>query len=198
VKIMNRIVPTALVVAGLLATPSFAAMMPGDVAPTFTAQAAVGGEEFTFSLADALKKGPVVLYFFPKAFTKGCTAEAHDFAEAAEKYKAAGATLIGMSADNIDTLHKFSTQECSSKFPVAADPDLKVIKAFDSVMEGRNISDRTSYVIRQDGTIAYAYSDRNPDKHVENTLTAVRVFWTCLSGLRSAKAYTTLPSWPIT
>src|SRR6202008_3958226 len=120
---MNRIVPTAVVVAGLLATPSFAAIKPGDVAPAFTAQAAVGGEGFTFSLADALKKGPVVLYFFPKAFTKGCTAEAHDFAEAAEKYKEAGATLIGMSADDIDTLHKFSTQECSAKFPVAADPD---------------------------------------------------------------------------
>ena len=171
---MNRIVPAALVVAGLIATPSFAAMKPGDVAPTFTAQAAVGGEEFTFSLADALKKGPVVLYFFPKAFTKGCTAEAHDFAEAAEKYKAAGATLIGMSADNIDTLHKFSTQECSAKFPVAADPDLKVIKAFDSMMEGKNISDRTSFVIGQDGKVAYVYSDRNPDKHVENTLTAVK------------------------
>ena len=171
---MTRIGSTALVLAGLLATPCFAAMKPGDVAPTFTAQATVGGAEFTFSLADALKKGPVVLYFFPKAFTKGCTAEAHDFAEAAERYKAAGATLIGMSADNIDTLHKFSTQECSSKFPVAADPDLKVIKAFDSVMEGRPLSDRVSYVIGQDGKVAYSYADRNPEKHVQNTLTAVK------------------------
>src|SRR5947207_9603463 len=171
---MKRVATTAFVFASLLAAPSFGAMKPGDTAPVFTAQAAVGGEEFTFTLADALKKGPVVLYFFPKAFTKGCTAEAHAFAEAAEQYKSQGATLIGMSADDIGTLHKFSTQECSSKFPVAADPELKVIKSFDSVMESRNISDRISYVIGQDGKVAYAYSDRNPDKHVENTLAAVK------------------------
>jgi peroxiredoxin len=171
--IMKRLLSTALLL-GALATPAFAALKPGDKAPDFTAKATVGGDEFNFSLADALKKGPVVLYFFPKAFTKGCTAEAHEFAQATEQFKAAGATLIGMSADDIGTLHKFSTQECSSKFPVAADPDLKVIKSFDSVMEGKNISDRTSFVIGQDGKIAYTYSDRNPDKHVENTLTAVK------------------------
>ena len=171
--IMKRFLATTLLL-GALATPAFAALKPGDTAPDFTAKATVGGDEFSFSLADALKKGPVVLYFFPKAFTKGCTAEAHEFAEATEQFKAAGATLIGMSADDIGTLHKFSTQECSSKFPVAADPDLKVIKAFDSVMEGKAISDRTSFVIGQDGKVAYVYSDRNPDKHVENTLTAVK------------------------
>jgi peroxiredoxin len=170
---MKRFLATALLL-GAFATPAFAALKPGDKAPDFTAKATVGGDEFNFSLADALKKGPVVLYFFPKAFTKGCTAEAHEFAEATEQFKAAGATLIGMSADDIGTLHKFSTQECSSKFPVAADPDLKVIKSFDSVMEGKNISDRTSFVIKQDGTVAYVYSDRNPDKHVENTLKAVK------------------------
>src|SRR5882724_119793 len=174
---MTRIATTALVLAGLLATPSFAAMKPGDKAPDFTAQAAVGGEEFSFSLAGALKKGPVVLYFFPKAFTKGCTAEAHAFAEAAEQYKAQGATLIGMSADNIDTLHKFSTQECSAKFPVAADPDLKVIKSYDTVLtlqSGAAVADRVSYVIAPDGKITYAYASRDPDKHVENTLAAVK------------------------
>ena len=170
---MKRLLSTALLL-GAIATPAFAALKPGDKAPDFTAKATVGGDEFTFSLADALKKGPVVLYFFPKAFTKGCTAEAHEFAEATEQFKAAGATLIGMSADDIGTLHKFSTQECSSKFPVAADPDLKVIKAFDSVMEGRNLSDRISYVIGQDGKVVYAFSDRNPDKHVQNTLSAVK------------------------
>src|SRR5215475_3510271 len=173
---MNRVATTGLLIAGLIATPAIAAMKPGDVAPTFTAQASLGGEEFTFSLADALKKGPVVLYFFPKAFTKGCTAEAHDFAEAAEKYKAAGATLIGMSADNIDTLHKFSTQECSAKFPVAADPDLKVIKSYDTVLtlqSGATVADRVSYVIAPDGKIAYTYASRDPDKHVANTLDEV-------------------------
>src|SRR3982750_3863090 len=150
---MKRIFSTALLL-GALATPAFAALKPGDKAPDFTAQATVGGDEFTFSLADALKKGPVVLYFFPKAFTKGCTAEAHEFAEATAQFKAAGATLIGMSADDIGTLHKFSTQECSSKFPVAADPGLKVIKSFDSVMvstSALNLSDRVSYVIAPDG-----------------------------------------------
>jgi peroxiredoxin len=171
--IMKRLLLTALLL-GAIATPAFAALKPGDKAPDFSAKATVGGDEFNFSLADALKKGPVVLYFFPKAFTKGCTAEAHEFAEAAATFKEAGATLIGMSADDIGTLHKFSTQECSSKFPVAADPDLKVIKSFDSVMEGKNIADRTSFVIGQDGKVAFVYSDRNPDKHVENTLTAVK------------------------
>src|SRR6185312_4793547 len=149
----------------------------GDIAPTFTAQATVGGDQFTFSLANALKKGPVVLYFFPKAFTKGCTAEAHEFAEAAASFSAAGATLIGMSADGIDTLHKFSTQECSAKFPVAADPDLKVIKAYDSALirvGSVGIPDRISYVIGTDGKVVYSYSDRNPDKHVANTLAVVK------------------------
>jgi peroxiredoxin len=173
---MKRSATLVLLLAATVATPSFAAMKPGDAAPAFTAQAAVGGEEFTFSLADALKKGPVVLYFFPKAFTKGCTAEAHEFAEAAARYKAAGATLIGMSADDIGTLHKFSTQECAAKFPVAADPDLKIIKSYDTVLttkSGATVADRVSYVIGQDGKIAYAYASLDPDKHVENTLAEV-------------------------
>src|SRR6266436_3510945 len=172
---MKRIAAPALLFA--LATPAFAAMKPGDKAPDFTAQAAVGGEEFTFSLANALKTGPVVLYFFPKAFTKGCTAEAHEFAEAAERYKAAGATLIGMSADDIGTLHKFSTQECSAKFPVAADPELKVIRSYDTTLttkSGSTVADRVSYVIARDGKIAYAYASLDPDKHVENTLAVVK------------------------
>jgi thioredoxin-dependent peroxiredoxin len=174
---MTRLLSAALVLASVLAAPAYAAMKPGDAAPDFSAPAALGGEDFTFSLASALKKGPVVLYFFPKAFTTGCTAEAHEFAEAAASYAAAGATLIGMSADDIGTLHKFSLQECGAKFPVAADPDLKVIKAYDSALirvGSVGIADRISYVIAPDGKIAYAYSDRNPDKHVENTLAAVK------------------------
>jgi peroxiredoxin len=175
--IMTRTATLALLLGCVFATPSFAALKPGDVAPDFTAKVALGGQESTFKLADALKKGPVVLYFFPKAFTTGCTAEAHEFAEAAASYAAAGATLIGMSADNIDTLHKFSLQECGSKFPVAADPDLSVIKAYDSALirvGSVGIADRISYVISPEGKIVYAYSDRNPDKHVENTLAAVK------------------------
>ncbi len=176
---MKRVVAVALALGCVLAAPAFAALKPGAVAPDFTAPAAVGGQEFTFSLAEALKKGPVVLYFFPKAFTKGCTAEAHEFAEAAERFAAAGATLIGMSADDIGTLHQFSTQECSAKFPVAADPDLKVIRAYDSTLVrtgASDIADRISYVIAPDGKIINAYADRSPDKHVENTLPAVREF----------------------
>ncbi len=173
---MSRVASLVLAFS-VLTTSAFAAMKPGDIAPDFTAAATLGGQEFSFSLASALKKGPVVLYFFPKAFTTGCTAEAHEFAEAAASFTAAGATLIGMSADGLDTLHKFSTQACSSKFPVAADPDLKVIKAYDAALirvGSVGIADRISYVIGADGKIAYAYSDRNPDKHVENTLAAVR------------------------
>jgi thioredoxin-dependent peroxiredoxin len=175
---MNRLAAAALVFGCVLATPSFAALKPGDAAPDFTAQAAVGGNEFSFSLAEALKKGPVVLYFYPKAFTKGCTVEAHEFAEAADKFTAAGATLIGMSSDNIGTLHEFSTKECSAKFPVAADPDMKVIRAYDSVMVNvpvvGGVSERVSYVIATDGKIAYAYQADAPDKHVENTLAEVK------------------------
>lgn len=174
---MSRIAHLALALGCFLATPSFAALKPGDAAPDFTAQAALGGEDFSFSLANALKKGPVVLYFFPKAFTKGCTAEAHEFAEAAEHFTAAGATLIGMSADDIGTLHKFSTQECSAKFPVAADPDLKVIRAFDAALVrvgSVGVADRISYVIGQDGKIVYVHADRSPEKHVETTLAAVQ------------------------
>lgn len=174
---MKRIAATAIALACVLATPVWAALKPGDTAPAFTAQAALDGKDYTFSLTDALKKGPVVLYFFPKAFTTGCTAEAHEFAEAAEQFKAMGASLIGMSADNMETLHKFSTQACSGKFPVASDPDLKVIKAYDSALVrvgSVGIADRISYVIAPDGKIVYAFSDRSPEKHVENTMAAVK------------------------
>ena len=174
---MKSLAYSALILGCVVAAPAFAALKTGDAAPDFTAQAAVGGKEFTFSLADALKKGPVVLYFFPKAFTSGCTVEAHEFAEASAKFEAAGATLIGMSSDNIGTLHDFSTKECSAKFPVAADPDLKVIRSYDSVMVNvplvGGVSDRVSYVIAPDGKIAYAYQDSAPDKHVTNTLEMV-------------------------
>jgi peroxiredoxin Q/BCP len=175
---MNRFAAGALALGCVLATPSFAALKVGDAAPDFTAPAAVGGKEFTFSLADSLKKGPVVLYFYPKAFTQGCTQEAHEFAEAAEKFTAAGATLIGMSADNMEVLHKFSNKECSAKFPVAADPTLKVIRAYDSELTSipkvSGIADRISYVIGKDGKIVYVYQNLDADNHVQNTLAAVK------------------------
>src|ERR1035437_1292578 len=101
--------------SALAAHAAFAALPNGHAAPDFTTQATLAGKPFTFSLAGALKKGPVVLYFYPAAFTPGCTVEAHDFAEATDKFKALGATVIGVSHDSIDTLNKFSVSECRNK-----------------------------------------------------------------------------------
>lgn len=155
--------------------PAEAALKVGEKAPTFTAEASLGGKDFTFSLAEALKSGPVVLYFYPAAFTKGCTIEAHDFAEATDQFKALGATVIGVSNDKIDTLNKFSVSECRSKFAVAADPDGKVIKAYDAKMTVLlPNADRTSYVIAPDGTILMEYTKLAPDEHVARTMAAVK------------------------
>ncbi|WP_025598425.1 peroxiredoxin [Burkholderia sp. WSM2230] len=152
-----------------------ATLKPGDTAPPFTAQASLGGKTYTYSLADELKKGPVVLYFYPAAFTKGCTIEAHEFAEAVDEYKKYGATVIGVSHDNIDTLTKFSVSECRSKFPVAADAESKVIGAYDAGMPMySSMANRVSYVIAPDGKIIYEYTSLSPEKHVENTLKAVK------------------------
>ncbi|MGC1302113.1 MAG: peroxiredoxin [Caulobacteraceae bacterium] len=165
----------AIALAGAVAGPAFAALTVGASAPDFTTQASLGGKEFTFSLASALKKGPVVLYFYPAAFTKGCTIEAHEFAANIDRFKAMHATVIGISHDNIDTLNKFSVSECQSKFPVAADPEMKVIKAYDSLMAFK-YANRTSYVIAPDGRVLYTFTDMNPEHHVENTLSAVKTF----------------------
>jgi peroxiredoxin Q/BCP len=121
------------------------------------------------------KKGPVVLYFYPAAFTKGCTIEAHDFADATDQFKAMGATVIGVSHDDVATLDKFSTSECRSKFAVAADPDKKVIKAYDENMSMfLPYSNRTSYVIAPDGTVLMVYTALDPDQHVAKTMAAVK------------------------
>ena len=159
----------------LIALPALAAVGVGDKAPDFTAQATLGGKEFTFNLADALKKGPVVVYFYPEAFTSGCTIEAHEFAEATDKYAALGATVIGVSHDKIDKLDKFSVSECRNKFAVAADPDLKVINAYGAALPGHETyANRTSYVITPDGKVIYTYTNMNPDQHVANTLAAIQ------------------------
>lgn len=154
-----------------------AAMQPGETAPDFSTQAAVGGKVFSFSLADALKNGPVVLYFYPKSFTPGCTAEAHDFAENIDNFAKAGARVIGMSADTIDTQKEFSSKECRDKFPVGADPDGKVIKAYKAqliTLGDMATAARISYVIAPDGKILLAYQDMSAGPHVEKTLAAVR------------------------
>ena len=158
----------------LLTTPAFAALKVGDKAPDFSAPATLGGKEFTFHLAEALKKGPVVVYFYPAAFTKGCTVEAHDFAAAMPQYQALGASVIGVSHDDIATLNKFSVSECQSKFPVAADQDRHIMKSYDATISMLlSYADRTSYVVGQDGKIAFAYSDLDPEGHVSKTLKAV-------------------------
>lgn len=165
----------ALALAAAVATPAFAALQPGAHAPEFSAPATLGGKIYPFDLDAALRKGPVVLYFFPAAFTPGCTVEAHEFADAVDQYKALGATVIGVTAGNVDRLAEFSTSECRSKFPVAADPDLKIARSYDSTMliyPGH--SGRTSYVIAPDHRIIFTYDDLNPAKHVELTLEAVR------------------------
>ena len=163
---------TALLLA---ATPAFATLKVGDKAPDFTAPATLGGKPFTFHLADALKQGPVVVYFYPAAFTKGCTVEAHDFAEAMPQYQALGASVIGISHDDIATLNKFSVSECQSKFAVAADQDRHIMKSYDAALGFLTAyASRTSYVVAPDGKIAFAYSDLDPEGHVSKTLQAVQ------------------------
>lgn len=166
---------TAGVMAGLAVAPAHASLAVGTKAPDFDLKAAQAGKEFDFSLANALKKGPVVLYFFPAAFTTGCTVEAHDFAEATDKFAALGATVIGVTSGNADRVTEFSSVECRNKFAVAADPDQKVVKAYDAVLKLKpEYSDRTSYVIAPDHTILMVYTDLNPDKHVDMTMDAVK------------------------
>ena len=171
---MKRILTLALLTTAI-ALPAYAMLKEGDAAATFTANAALAGNEFTFSLDEALKTGPVVLYFYPAAFTKGCSLEARAFADATEQFKTMGATVIGMSKDDIETLKKFSTADCGSKFAVGSDEDKKVMKAYDAVLlKFLPMSDRTSYVISPDKKIIYAYSAFSPDEHVTNTLAAVK------------------------
>jgi thioredoxin-dependent peroxiredoxin len=168
----------AAAAAAALATIAIAvraALPDGTRAPDFTAPATLAGKEFTFSLAEALQKGPVVLYFYPAAFTPGCTTEAHDFAAASDKFQELGATVIGVSHDDIATLDRFSVSECRNKFAVAADTDGRIMRAYDAVMPSHpDYANRTSYVIAPNGAIIYSYTAMNPDKHVENSFAAVK------------------------
>jgi len=171
---MKRLMTLALGCAVLAAAASHAALKTGAQAPDFTTQATLAGKPFKFSLADALKSGPVVLYFYPAAFTPGCTVEAHEFAEATEKFKALGATVIGVSHDPIDKLNKFSVSECRNKFAVASDADQSITKAYDAVLAAKpEYANRTSYVIAPTGKIIYEYTAMDPEKHVGNTMAAV-------------------------
>ena len=170
-----RLLPIIAAVA--IAAPAFAALAPGAQAPDFTTRGAVAGKVVNVHLADLLKKGPVVLYFFPAAFTGGCNAEAHAFAEAMPAFRKAGATVIGMSADDVPTLQRFSSEKCAGKFAVAsAGP--KVIAGYNvslgKQMAGRDITKRTSYVIGRNGRIAFVHDNMDASGHVEETLAAVQ------------------------
>jgi peroxiredoxin len=175
---MRTVLP--LLAAGLalvLPASANAELAAGAKAPPFIARGALGGKLFTVDLAQALKKGPVVLYFYPKAFTQGCTLEAHAFAEASDDFRAAGATVIGLSNDDFPTLQRFSVEACRDKFAVAtATP--AVVKAYDVdlVREGKStgLTKRTSYVIGQDGRIRLVHSDMDYKDHVRTTLAAVK------------------------
>jgi peroxiredoxin len=156
-----------------------AELAAGQAAPDFTSPAAIGGDEFSFTLSEALKKGPVVLYFYPAAFTRGCTVEAHEFASALDRYTALGASVVGVSGDTIATLQKFSISECQSKFPLVADFDRRVMTAYDSVLNadtGR--ASRTSYVITPDDRVLYVYKASSPEDHVANTYQALAAWRT--------------------
>ena len=154
---------------------AYAALDLGDRAPEFSAVGSIAGNPFEFKMSDALRQGPVVLYFFPLAFSADCSIEAHEFAEAVEDYKKLGATVIGVSRDDIETQKRFSATECRGKFAVIADPSQVIMKSYDAVMALKpDFANRVSYVISPDGTVVYQYTSLNPSRHVQRTLTALR------------------------
>jgi thioredoxin-dependent peroxiredoxin len=168
---------TALIaLGGFAAAPlTQAALDIGERAPAFSLPAALAGRRFTFSLSEALARGPVALYFFPLAFSEGCSIEAHSFAEAMPAFEALGATVAGISTDDIDTLARFSVQACNGKFPVISDEGRSVVRSFDAAMQTRpDHANRVSYLIAPDGKILFTYLNLNPDRHVDRILSALR------------------------
>ncbi|PXW92792.1 peroxiredoxin [Sphaerotilus hippei] len=165
----------AVAALALIGLPARADLPIGAKAPAFVTEAALGGKASTFSMADALRKGPVVLYFFPKAFTSGCTVEAHAFAEATPEFQQLGATVIGMSSDSIETLKKFSVEACRSQFAVAADPGGRVIRQYDAgILLMPDVADRVSYLVSPAGKVIAHHASMNPESHVSQMLDAVR------------------------
>jgi peroxiredoxin len=173
---LNHFVPlVALASVTVAATPAQAALPVGVTAPAVTTQAALGGKQFEFRLSEALKKGPVVLYFFPAAFTSGCTIEAHDFSDATAQFSAQGATVIGLAHDPIEKLSRFSVTECRNRFAVGVASNA-IIDAYKVKLPVLSMSDRTSYVIAPDGKVIFVYSALSPDGHVTKTLAAVKAW----------------------
>ena len=161
------------VAAVMLAAPARADLPVGADAPSFTTSAALAGKQMGFSLNAALRRGPVVLYFYPKAFTSGCTLEANAFAEAMPDFREAGASVVGMSNDDIETLKRFSKEECRDAFPVGI-ANSGLIEEYDVALGASGLASRTSYVIAQDGKITMVHSDSDYRSHVTKTLAAVR------------------------
>jgi peroxiredoxin Q/BCP len=179
--------------AAFCASPAFAALKVGDTAPDFTAAGSLGGKDFNFNLKAALKKGPVVVYFYPSAYTGGCDLEAHTFAEQSDKFAKAGASIIGVSADDLSRLHQFSADPkfCAGKFPIASDADTKIAQSYNlnvgaarpgakdvnQVEINHAFIERVTYVIGKDGKILAALSSKadglSPDQHVDKSLEIV-------------------------
>jgi thioredoxin-dependent peroxiredoxin len=183
-----------LTLSVLLSVSILAALKPADPAPDFSAKASLAGKEFNFSLQDALKKGPAVVYFYPSAYTKGCDLEAHTFAENKEKFDAVGATIIGVSADSIERLNAFSADPdyCAGKFPVASDPGHKIADSYHLTAQAlrpgfkdvrgveidHDFIERTTFVIGKDhkviATLSSADDKLTPDQHVSKSLEIVQ------------------------
>lgn len=173
----RRTLAIAVALAATFAAPAFSALKTGAKAPAFTAPAYLAGKAFTFKLSDALKKGPVVLYFFPAAYTPGCNIEAHLFSQAIDDFRKAGASVIGITAGNTDQLAKFSAdnERCGGKFPVAADDGARIAAKYEATLAMKpSWSSRVSYVIAPDGTIRFVHDEMKPDAHIKQTLAAVQ------------------------
>ena len=171
---MRRLAPLVATLFALVPAAAMAALPVGAPAPDFRTGGALAGQPFQMHLREQLRHGPVVLYFYPRAFTQGCTLEAHAFSQAAYDFRRAGARVIGMSADDYEALRRFSVEGCRNAFPVAtATPE--TIHAYDvRLRDGVPMTNRTSYVIAPNGRIIYAYTDMDYRNHVTNTLAAVR------------------------
>lgn len=197
---MKKILAAAALATAAIATaaltPAFAALSTGVAAPDFAAKGMLNGKEFTFKLSEKLKQGPVVAFFFPAAFTQGCTIETKAFSDAAEEFKAAGATLVGLTGgarladgtmasatESLVRLEEFSKEHCRDKFAIAA-VDAATVKAYDIAFNEKrpDMSNRTSYVISPEGKILLSHTDAQPNSHIEKTLAAVKAWKAAKSG----------------
>jgi len=185
---MKRVLLTCLV-STAICLPALAALKDGDSAPAFTAPASLAGKEFKFSLKESLKKGPVVVYFYPSAYTQGCNLQAHTFSVNQEKFAAAGASVVGVSLDNIQRLNQFSADPdyCAGKFPVASDADGSIAKSYELNVKqiaglkdtkgnevDHGLAERTTFVVTPDGKIAATIGGMKPDENVMKALETVQ------------------------